>query len=363
MRNKKIAKFLMLFVMVLMLIFSCVSVSAVENNEAYNQNIQISPLDFGNQNDYAGGDWGGGSDWDSGGNWGYSSGTYNDDSDSPPLTIIIIAVVFILIIIAGVYAKSPKKSGGAKQGSNQGQFFTAPDRTSEIEDLIKRRDPNFSAPDFITFGKEVFVDMQEGWSARDLSKIRMVMHDNLYNQTQKQIDEKIRLGLVNHIENIAVSTAYLTAYKRDKQFEYLTMYLSARFVDYEQEEESGKIIRGNKTDRWEMRYAMKFMRSTNVKTKVENDVLKSHNCPNCGAPLQMESSGICEYCGSVVTTGQYSWVICDHTSIRNDTVDEGISVEDDNNQNDNPNANQDNSQNANPTDNQDDSQDNNPNNQ
>ena len=102
------------------------------------------------------------------------------------------------------------------------------------------------------------------------------------------------------------------------------MYLSARFIDYEAEEKTGRVIRGDKNTRWEMRYLMKFMRSTDVKTKDETNVLKSHNCPNCGAPLKMESGGICEYCGSVVTTGQYSWVLCDHTSIRNDTVDEGI---------------------------------------
>ena len=47
-------------------------------------------------------------------------------------------------------------------------------------------------------------------------------------------------------------------------------------------------------------------------------------CPNCGAPLEISSSGVCEYCGSVVTTGQYSWVLTDFSGIRNDTVDDGI---------------------------------------
>ena len=33
------------------------------------------------------------------------------------------------------------------------------------------------------------------------------------------------------------------------------------------------------------------------------------NCPNCGAPTQITSAGKCEYCGSVITTGEYSWVL------------------------------------------------------
>ena len=33
------------------------------------------------------------------------------------------------------------------------------------------------------------------------------------------------------------------------------------------------------------------------------------NCPNCGAPTQITSSGKCEYCGSIITTGEHSWAL------------------------------------------------------
>lgn len=336
MKRKNYIKFVLLTLMAAILVFSCIGVSAAVTANPYEVNGQISPLDFGNQNDYGGGDFGGGdyggNDWGNDGwddydDYNYSSGSSSDDSGFIPAFLRPFIIVGVIIIIVLAYSLKKKKGGvQVRQGSNSGQSVTVPDRTAKIEEIIKEKDPNFSASDFMTFGKEVFVDIQEGWSARDLSKVRIVMHDNLYKQTQKQVEEKIRSGLINHIENIAVSTAYLTAYKRDKQFEYVTMYLSARFIDYEAEEKTGKVIRGDKNTRWEMRYLMKFMRSTGVKTKDETNVLKSHNCPNCGAPLKMESSGICEYCGSVVTTGQYSWVLCDHTSVRNDTVDEGIST-------------------------------------
>ena len=45
-------------------------------------------------------------------------------------------------------------------------------------------------------------------------------------------------------------------------------------------------------------------------TKV-NQVQKVNkkNCPNCGAPTQITSAGKCEYCGSVITTGEYNWCL------------------------------------------------------
>ena len=32
-------------------------------------------------------------------------------------------------------------------------------------------------------------------------------------------------------------------------------------------------------------------------------------CPYCGAPTEITSSGKCEYCGSVITTGEHSWAL------------------------------------------------------
>ena len=37
--------------------------------------------------------------------------------------------------------------------------------------------------------------------------------------------------------------------------------------------------------------------------------ISTTNCPNCGAPTQITSAGKCEYCGSIITTGEYSWVL------------------------------------------------------
>lgn len=336
MKSNKFAKVIAVMLMALILVVSCFSVSAKSNAPS------VKPLDFGNHNDYGsdfgGSDWGGsdwgGSDWDDDDDYYYYGGTSGGGSSGGPMSFSDLAfiggTIVVILAVAFLFAKMRKPTTPTQTvnpGSYQGRNILVADRTAQIESIIKEKDPNFSANDFITFAKEVFVDIQEGWSARDLSKIRIVMHDNLYKQTQKQVEEKLRNGTINRIENIAVNTAYLTAYKRDKQFEYATIYLNARFFDYEIDEKTGNILRGNTTTRWDMRYLMKFMRSTSVKTKDETNVLKSHNCPNCGAPLEMQSSGHCEYCGSEVTSGLYSWVLCDLTTVRDDTIDEGISVD------------------------------------
>lgn len=261
----------------------------------------------------------GGSDGGSGDGWGIS------------LAVIVIVVLILYSVLKNANSRNgnsssappPVTTGGVRPANGgQGRNVHLPDRTAQIEQIIKKDDPNFTADDFAAFAKDVYIDIQTAWCKRDLTPVRPVLHTNLYNTTCKQIQSKIDQGVIYHYESIAINTAYLTSYVRDRQFEYLTLYLNARFIDYQTDERTGNILRGDKNTRWDFRYKMKFMRTVGVKTK--EAVQQGHNCPNCGAPLEISSSGECPYCGSTVTTGLYSWVLSDFTTIRDDTKDDGI---------------------------------------
>ena len=289
----------------------------------------VVPASAFDGNDYdSGGGWdSGGWDSDSDSSWDGSSGYYDlpDEVGAVIGLIIIGAIICWIVYSIRSRVKGLRKGGGPVQpGSRKGGDVQLPDRTLQIEEIIKGWDPNFSAADFISFVKRVYIDIETAWMNRDLTPVRTLLHDNLYDATVKQIQAKIDQGVVYHYESMVVNTAYLTSYARDGQFEYLTVYLNARRIDWQEDEKTGKILRGDKTTRWDMRYKMKFMRSTGELTREEISKVTGHNCPNCGAPLEMTSSMKCAYCGANISTGQYSWVLSDYGTIRDDTVDEGI---------------------------------------
>lgn len=286
--------------------------------------VSIAAFD-GNDYNYGGGG-GGGNDWSFNDSNDYSSSGSSIGSVSLPAGIVIIIVVVIILVIS----KNKKNGTGGStaipgQGA-QGGFVRLPNRNNEIQEIIRKKDPNFSADDFVAYSKQVFIDIENAWCARDLASVRPVMHQNLYNTTQKQVEGKIRDKVVPHLESIAINTAYLTSFVRDKDYEYLTVYLNARMIDYQTDETTGNILRGDRTTRWDMRYKMKYVRSTDAKTNDKSEDAHSYNCPNCGAPLEITSSGTCPFCGSVVSTGDYSWILADFMTVRNDTVDEGIRI-------------------------------------
>lgn len=281
-------------------------------------------------------------DWDDDDDYFYSGSTSSGSGGGGGGISIgaIIVVVIILAVILNSKNKGTNNNGGGSPttgmgggvrpaNGGQGRNVNLPDRTGEIENIIKQSDPNFTADDFTAFAKNVYIDIQNAWCKRDLEPVRPVLHTNLYNTTQKQVQSKIEQKVIYHYESIAINTAYLTSFVRDEQYEYLTVYLNARFIDYQTSEETGQIIRGDKNTRWDFRYKMKFMRSVGMLSNdatANADETTGHNCPNCGAPLEMSSSGKCEFCGSVVSTGMYSWVLSDFTTIRDDTKDDGIRI-------------------------------------
>lgn len=290
-------------------------------------------------NDYDDGGGGGydGGGWDGGpGEWNYGGGNNRndrggsgeyviDDESGRVFTFIMILILAFVVIASWVeYRRRKTKNAGSPTRYNPGQNVILPDRTELIQSIIRQGDPNFSAGDFISFVKEVYIDIETAWMNRDMSPVRPVMHDNLYNTTVRQVQAKIEQGVVCRYESMVVNTAYLTSYARDRQFEYVTLYLNARRFDRQEDEKTGEILRGDRTTRWDMRYKMKFVRSVGVKTKESGADYRAHNCPNCGAPLEISSSGKCGYCNSVVTTGRYGWVLCDYGTVRDDTVDEGV---------------------------------------
>ena len=288
-------------------------------------------------NDYSGG---GGSD--SGGSYyssdGGGSGSLTNGELAAVLacTGVFYGALFFRLLYYPKWKKRRDKRIGAKKKSGDGQGGAAkpgqkdglpvklPNRTARIEKIIKEHDPDFSAKEFVTFVKGMYKDIQKAWCKRDMAPVRALLHDNLYDTTAKQVQAKIDQGVVYHYKNIRVGKTWLTSYARDGQFEYLTLCLNASMIDWQEDEKTGEILRGDKTSVLALQYKMKFMRSSGVLTKEGTAGVTGTECPGCGAPLDIASSAKCTYCGAVVTTGKYSWVLSDFGTVRGDTVDEGV---------------------------------------
>ena len=273
---------------------------------------RISIADVGSFEDYDSGssswgssDWGS-SSWDHDYDYGSDSNyTYIGGGSSIPGIII-----FIIVVANTMYVKSKQKDNWQmpKQQFHQTQNYAYKSEEA-VEKEVKAVDELFNKEEFLSWSRDLFIKLQEAWTARDWSTIRVFETNELFEQHHKQLQDYIDRKQINKMERICVKSAQLADFKQTGDKDILTVILKSRMVDYIIDEETGKVLKGDKVTDRHSTYKLEFIRKTGVKTKPGSNQINTTNCPNCGAPTQITSSGKCEYCGSVITTGEHSWAL------------------------------------------------------
>ena len=234
---------------------------------------------------------------------------------------LIVAVIVIGIVVF-VVGRSKGKINNIKDMTdinkvkdvlndlgNDTSSSTVNTNTKGIAEEIRQSDPEFSEEKFLSWSKDVFVKLQAAWTARDWKIIRPFESNELFEQHNAQLQEYINNNRINVIERLAVESADLMSHRFDGDKEIIEVYLKAVMKDYIIDATTKEVVEGNKTTDWHMKYKLTFARKNGVKTHAGTSNKSTTNCPNCGAPTEITSAGQCEYCGSVITTGEHDWVL------------------------------------------------------
>ena len=265
--------------------------------------------DVGNQNRYSSGGSSGG-DGDLGVLIGYLIGLFIED---PTVGFVVLVILIILLWLRKRMAKrqATDPSFINRQVENQIQSDTTPDYSAIVANQIQTIDPAFSADKFIGFAREVFMKIQEAWTTKDWKPIRPFESETLFNMHKQQLDEYIRLGKTNVVEKIGIKHCSLHSFQEDGDKEVLVVWLNAVMRDYVIDDATKNVLESDPNRDWFMKYEMVFNRKAGLKTDPGRKGNAITNCPNCGAPTEVTSSGQCSYCGSVITNGEHDWVLTD----------------------------------------------------
>jgi len=268
--------------------------------------------DVGNNNRYSGGggDFGGGGDGDWGVIIGYLLGLF---IENPTVGFIVLVILVVFVLISK--RKSKKQATDPtyinrnvnQQADNEITF----DNSAMVASKIQAIDPAFSSEKFVGFAREVFMKIQEAWTTRDWKPIRPFESETLFNQHKQQLDEYINLGKINIVEKIGIKHCSLHEFRQDGDKEVLVVWLNAVMRDYVIDDTTKKVLESDPNRDWFMKYEMVFCRKAGLQTDLGKKGTSITNCPNCGAPTEVTSSGQCAYCGSVITNGEHDWVLTD----------------------------------------------------
>ncbi|NOZ33815.1 MAG: TIM44-like domain-containing protein [Chlorobi bacterium] len=153
--------------------------------------------------------------------------------------------------------------------------------------------------------KAFFIKIYDAWSRNKLDNVRNLLSDRLYESFMFWINAYKNAGLTNKLENITIQNIQFARIDSDRFYESITVRIFASSLDYVVDANGDVKGGSNKRPRTFSEY-WTFIRRTGV----EKDAYDYATCPNCGAPAdKMGQAGVCEYCGTKISNGDFSWVL------------------------------------------------------
>ena len=137
----------------------------------------------------------------------------------------------------------------------------------------------------ITKIRNIVIMLLEAIDGENLDRARHFLSDELYSKFEQTLFKNKKNGVKQNYEQTNVTNIIIT----DETDEKLVANATIRVIDYLMNRNSGAIVSGSCGGRVERNVVLTFR-----KNNVENRL--SYKCPNCGAPLNINSTSICEYC-------------------------------------------------------------------
>ncbi len=297
MKNKRFRSLIKIVVAVVVILSIVLCLTITAHAGDYNDYHS----DYGS---YGGGGYSGGDDYDSdyGGGGGGFFIFFGDAGDI--LGAIIILIIFVVVLTAIGFLKN-KMSGGTTPLIDMGDSSSV-DGSSLNQ--LRQKDSDFSEAAILSWSENLFTTMQLAWSDQDYEPVRPFLGNALFAEHEKQLQAKIERDEKNCRTEIAVLQKKLERYRDDGHNEYLDVWMRIKMRDSIIKRSNPEVvIQPAKT--FYMDFRWQLVRTSGAKTEAESDGIKTGSCPNCGAPINMNQSGKCEYCDSVISTAEHDWVL------------------------------------------------------
>ena len=234
----------------------------------------------------------------------------NVDADYSAVLGAIIVGIIAIIVISNKRSKRKTQTFNPiipKAPVNPGADPTPIDNLKTMSEYTSV-DPDFSATELKEKISNMYIQMQNCWQAKNIEQLRPYFTDALFAQYDRQLEHYRKNHETNCVEHIAVLGVEFKGWRTVKENDEIIATVRTRIIDYVIDDKTQQVIRGSKSKEKFMTYEWVLSRKSGVKTTNESGT-RTISCPHCGAPVDINKSAKCEYCGSILTVDSSDWVI------------------------------------------------------
>ncbi len=169
---------------------------------------------------------------------------------------------------------------------------------------IQAADPSFNLELFKHDALETFLDVKRAIQDRDLTDVVDRLSDGVYDDLRLDVDSLIERDAVQHFDGLAPTQAVIAAAERGPAGDAITLRIQAVAMEYLGSAGGGGLAPGAPgafTEFWT------FTRPPEATTPAARRL----ECPNCGAPIEVDTGRVCHYCRSLLPApqAQTGWVV------------------------------------------------------
>lgn len=163
---------------------------------------------------------------------------------------------------------------------------------------------NFNEAMFKTKVDNIFVKLYSAEMKQDLSDVLHFINDDVRNVFQNRIDKNKKLNRRQIYDEINVKNTNIIDRNITNDKEFVKVEIISRYMDYVIDLNTGNTIYGDDTRRIEKRNILMFEKKIDAK---DTGIIRK--CPGCGASMSVNTSGKCEYCGTIFNQEDYDYVL------------------------------------------------------
>lgn len=169
---------------------------------------------------------------------------------------------------------------------------------------FKKIDTSFEESMFYSKVNNVFIKLMTARMINKLDEVKHFISDNLYKNEVNLLESLKNKNLKQMYDELNVKDSKIIDIQVNEDVYTIKVFLQSRYMDYIINLDDGSLVSGNDKARIQKDYILTF--NKNKVTKEQGNIRR---CPSCGASIDINASGICEYCGTSYNLDNYDWIL------------------------------------------------------
>ena len=171
----------------------------------------------------------------------------------------------------------------------------------------KSIDPGFDISFFNSKLTNVFRRLKICASDGKMEEIQPYLTESYYEKAVSDINTLAKNNRLVYTDRITVLGSQIVGFEQDEANDSVTADVRCRIVEYVKDTKKNKIVSGNDTENF-VTYRVVLKRPVGTFT-IRSEGLTAQNCPYCGATVNINKTAKCEYCGRILDTDVFDWLI------------------------------------------------------